>query len=420
VRLEALALCTLCALLGPGAEAQEPAELATPPTRSQASHSSFTNEMAVVQAVISAMDAGYRFNAYVVQWRGKRVLVSDDLAISSRNVGESISFIATRHQVNGECILQFISTDRGIDRRDTVPRKDRPTWSAELDTGTIEEVLTAEQAGCHFIAYVLSWHHARIAVSDPLSLSRHGAGEQLAFLAVRIAGRYGPNLSFTISPGDRNGPAAARRPAGSVSARENGIVNEVLTAAIDGYCYRAYVLRWRGLRIVVSDQQTGPQYEVGDGIQFEIRRVPGLLPGTVGAGLLRFGLGASQENSIGTTPSHLATSADTAIVEEVLRTDVDGFLSVIYIARWHGTRIAINDALANTHFSTGQRIEVPVARDSASGLRRLSFTLFSFRGAPALPSTCTHRTAACNQAPGAAAPSRLLSAEMDIPVGEHP
>jgi hypothetical protein len=378
VNLKALALCTLCALPGTAAQAQQPGAPSAPPGQSPASHASFTAHTAVVEEVISAVDAGYRFNAYVVRWHGARVLVADDLALSTRSVGESISFIATRHEVNGDRILHFISTDRGTDRRDTVPRKDVPSWSADSDTGTIEEVLAAEEAGYRFVAYILEWHHARIAISDPLSRSRHGPGEPLSFLATRIAGRYGPTLSFTLAPEERSAPAVASEPAAPPSSLENGIVDEVLTAQADGYSYRAYVLRWRGARIVVSDRQTGMPCQVGDGVQFRVRRVPGLLPGIVGAGLLVFEWSASQDGSPRAKPSHMSTSNDTAIVDEVLSADLDGYRALSYIARWHGTRIAVIDALASTHYSTGERIELPVSRDEAAGERRLSFALFRF------------------------------------------
>jgi hypothetical protein len=407
VRLDTLALCALCAVLAPRTDAQQPAERSNGPVRTPASRSSFTNETAVVEAVLNALDAGYHFNAYVVQWHGRRVLVADDLAISSRTVGERVSFIATRHEVNGQCVLHFISTDRGIDRRNTVPPKDLPSWSADSNTGTIEEVLSAEQAGCRFVAYILTWHHARIAVSDPLSSSRHGPGERLSFLAVRIAGRYGPNLSFSIAPNDGNAPERAHTPAGSSSTLENGIVDEVLTAAIDGYTYRAYVVRWGGARVVVTDPQNAASYQLGDGVQFQLRRVPGLLPGLVGAGLLQFNLSVPQERSGNAMPAHLSTSTDTAIVEEVLHTELDGYRSLVYVARWRGTRIAVIDALANTRFGTGARIEIPVSRDEASGLRRLSFVLLNFPGNAALPSTCAPGGAACNPRSAAATPSRL-------------
>jgi hypothetical protein len=64
----------------------------------------------------------------------------------------------------------------------------------------VEQVLQVESSGHRFIAYVVTWGGAHVAVSDPLAKSRHREGDEIRFLAQRIElpGAV-KTLNFTLS-----------------------------------------------------------------------------------------------------------------------------------------------------------------------------------------------------------------------------
>jgi hypothetical protein len=62
----------------------------------------------------------------------------------------------------------------------------------------VEQVLQAETNGFRFIAYVVTWNASRVVVSDPLSKSHHREGDEIAFVAQRIAVGQSKTLSFTL------------------------------------------------------------------------------------------------------------------------------------------------------------------------------------------------------------------------------
>jgi len=69
---------------------------------------------------------------------------------------------------------------------------------------------------------------------------------------------------------------------------------------------------------------------------------------------------------------------ETATVEEALSVQSDGSRYVAYIVKWHGARVAVSDALSNTNYAVGDRINFPASRATSSSGRQLSFLLFKF------------------------------------------
>jgi len=63
--------------------------------------SSFTTEKGPITKVYSAADGPYHFIAYVVDWKGTEVVVSDPLGKSSHKAGDTISFLAQKIEVSG-------------------------------------------------------------------------------------------------------------------------------------------------------------------------------------------------------------------------------------------------------------------------------------------------------------------------------
>jgi hypothetical protein len=75
----------------PNASAQIPDNMET----------SFKTEAAPVEKVFSAEEVGHRFVAYLVEWKGKEVVVSDPLARSHFQKGDRISFMAQKIALPG-------------------------------------------------------------------------------------------------------------------------------------------------------------------------------------------------------------------------------------------------------------------------------------------------------------------------------
>jgi hypothetical protein len=166
-----IAVCAIGALRAE-AEAGQTVEPQAPAAQVQTPRPAPTRETAVVEEVVSAVDAGYRFRAFVVRWHGARVLVSDPLAESQGDVGDSIRFIVSRHDLNGLRHLSFLSVDNDADRHRKATQVETPDSSVKSETptatATIEEVLSAEDDGYRFNAYLATWRGTRIAVSTGL------------------------------------------------------------------------------------------------------------------------------------------------------------------------------------------------------------------------------------------------------------
>lgn len=371
-------LLTVCAIGALRAEAGQPPEPQSPAAQAQTSSPAFTDETALIEEVVAAVDDGYRFRACVVRWHGVRVLVSDPLADSHGGVGDSIRFIASRHDVDGMRLLSFTSVDHNADRHRSAPQKAIRDSTISSEDATIDEVLSAEDDGYRFTAYLATWHGTRIAISDPLARSHDVSGSPVTFVALHTGATGERLLSFVNT--DQSAPAGSNRAERALArstSPETGIVDEVLTTEAEGYLYRAYVVQWRGSRIVVSDQEAVTHYQVGDGVTFLSQRWA--LPGKTGGGVLSFAWSNTSDSSA-TPPfaGHLSTTNDTAAIEEVLTNQIESDRFVAYIVRWHGARVAISDVFASTHYAAGDCIVFPVSRSESSGQQQLGFMLFNF------------------------------------------
>ena len=59
--------------------------------------------------------------------------------------------------------------------------------SFTTERAKVEQVLRAESDGHRFVAYVVAWGGGQVVVSDPLSTSNHRKGDEIQFMAHRIA-----------------------------------------------------------------------------------------------------------------------------------------------------------------------------------------------------------------------------------------
>jgi hypothetical protein len=53
--------------------------------------------------------------------------------------------------------------------------------SISNDDATVDEVLTAAHDGYRFVAYIVTWHGSRVAISDMFATTRYVAGESIVF-----------------------------------------------------------------------------------------------------------------------------------------------------------------------------------------------------------------------------------------------
>jgi len=328
--------------------------------------------------VIASVDDGYRFRAYVVNWRGSRVVVSDPLAETHHNAGDTIGFMVFRSDLGGKR-LGFMTTGPRDDRLSGT-QKGTENSSAGSGTSTekavVDEVLSAEDNGFNFTAYMVKWRGTRVAISEVES-SHLVVGDTVNFLALRFAGSGNRVLDFLAVPANAERPAARHQPA--PSAETGGVVAEVLTAETDErYRFRAYVVQWHGSDVVIADApppQSSAGYRVGDGIGFMARR---LRMTDSSRGILQFEPQTAVAGATAPFAGRMSTTQDGSIVDAVLDAQSGEFRYVAYIVKWHGVRVAVTDMFSNSHYAIGDHICFTVSRtDSASG-RDLGFMLFDF------------------------------------------
>ena len=337
----------------------------------------FTKESGTVEDVLSISEDGYRSRAYIVTWHGSRVLVSDPLAESEKSVGDSIDFLASRDDVMGDRILGFITTERGPSRTVGASGSSSFQASSTISTGVVEEVLSAQESGFRFNAYIVRSHDQQLAVSDPLALSHHDIGEQINYLTLRTSSRSGRLLDFQVQSSAADKAPILKPLCGMQASLETGIIDQVLSTRVDGYDYRAYIVEWRGSPIVIDDLTPSTNYRPGDSVNFWLSRAQ-LPPDN--HKLQWFTFERPAHTTVVNQPSDLQTSSAmvSAPVQTVLASEVDGYRSVAYLVNWRGTPIAIEDAFATTHFAVGDRISFSVARTTTPNVKELNFMLFAF------------------------------------------
>jgi hypothetical protein len=329
-----------------------------------------------VEEVVASEDAGYKAIAYVVRWHGIRVLVDDPLARSRLSVGDSLNFFASHHDVGDNRLLSFVFMGPPC-KCDDKTQKPGPTQdassSAKSAVGLVEEVLSTQEEGYRFVAYIVQAQGARIAVSDPLAQSRHVVGENISFLEVGNSAAGNPVMTYLAVP-DADSPLQAQRQTALTKSEQTGVVEEVLRTNVDGFGYTAYVIDSLGARVVVDDLPGAIPHRVGDQISYVSQRIAS--PKSSEPGILRFEPSVPEAHK--QEDVNLSMTQETATVAEVLTTQTDGYRYVAYIVNWHGARVAVSDALSNTSYAVGDRISFPASRATSPSGRQLSFLLFNF------------------------------------------
>ena len=164
-----------------------------------------------------------------------------------------------------------------------------------------------------------------------------------------------------------------QRPLAPPINHEVGRVEEVITAADEGYRFRAYVLTWRSTRIVVAGDPD-QSYATGDNLDLVVYRSD-----ENGRKILRFATNtsASSENAVDheSTGSSASITMGTVRVEDIVSAESDGYRFEGYFVNWHDKRVFVVDPQSAPAHAAGETINFRVLRTGLGATQRLSFSL---------------------------------------------
>ncbi len=154
-----------------------------------------------------------------------------------------------------------------------VPPSDSSALSPPVnhESGTIDEVLTAEDAGYRMRGYVVNWRSARVFVSGaPAEPRQPGGSLDLTVYRSNVNGQRA--LRFAITQlGDDDSVAQDEGRNAQVSITSGTAkVEDVLTAESGGYRFTAYLVNWHDKRVAVVDPLLHTAHAVGDQIDFRV------------------------------------------------------------------------------------------------------------------------------------------------------
>jgi hypothetical protein len=153
---------------------------------------------------------------------------------------------------------------------------------------------------------------------------------------------------------------------------EAGRIEEIITAAADGFRFRGYVLTWRSMRIVVAGAPD-ESYRSGDNLDVVVYRTE-----VAGQKVLRFAASpsASNENMADreSVDSSASVTLGTARIEETISADSDGYRFVAYVVTWHDQRVFVVDPQSAPIRAIGDTINFRVLRTGLGASQRLTFS----------------------------------------------
>jgi hypothetical protein len=155
------------------------------------------HEVGRIETLITAVDNGYRYRAYVLAWRSTRIVVSGPLD-DSHAQGGNLDIVVYRANVDGHKVLRFVAAS-SLANDDEVDRESTGS-SAAITQGTapIDETVSAESDGYRFVGYFVSWHKQRVFVVDPRSAPALAPGETINFRVLRTGMETNQRLSFSM------------------------------------------------------------------------------------------------------------------------------------------------------------------------------------------------------------------------------
>ena len=155
--------------------------------------------------------------------------------------------------------------------------------------------------------------------------------------------------------------------------QEVGRIEDVITAADDGYRLRSYVLTWRSMRIVVGGSPE-ESHVPGENLDIVVYRSE-----VNGHRALRFD--ANSPVSSEYVADHESANSSALItlgkapVEDTISADSDGYRFVGYFVTWHDKRVFVVDPQSGPARSIGETINFRVLRTGLGANKRLSFSM---------------------------------------------
>jgi hypothetical protein len=155
------------------------------------------HEVGRIEALITAVDNGYRYRGYVLAWRSTRIVVAGPLD-DSHTQGGNLDIVVYRANVDGHKVLRFVAAT-SLANDDEVDHGSAGS-SAAITQGTapIDETISAESDGYRFVGYFVSWHNQRVFVVDPRSVPALAPGETINFRVLRTGVEGNQRLSFSM------------------------------------------------------------------------------------------------------------------------------------------------------------------------------------------------------------------------------
>jgi hypothetical protein len=237
---------------------------------------------AEVLKVFSATDGDAVFRAYLVKWKDQEVIVRDGILMSHYGVGDSMPVLAMNlpsprgHDSPGllHFAIGFQPGQIAAEKQTTTP-PDSASGSHESLQAEVLKVFSATDNNAVFRAYLVKWKGQEVVVSDPLAGSAYGVGDSIRMLAMnhsRPGGQDKPRLlAFSATPQLR--PFAADKRTTNQPTSTPGSfktfqaeVLKVFSATNSNTVFRAYLIRWEGQKVIVSDPLARRAYAVGDTI----------------------------------------------------------------------------------------------------------------------------------------------------------
>ncbi len=139
------------------------------------------------------------------------------------------------------------------------------------ESGTIDEVLTADDGGYRMRGYIVTWRGSRVFVAGSAATPlQSGASVDFTVYRSSINGQRGLRFLATQTGGDANVAQDESQNSQVSITTGTAKVEDVLAADNDGYSFVAYLVNWHEKRVAVVDPMLHTPKAVGDQIDFHV------------------------------------------------------------------------------------------------------------------------------------------------------
>jgi hypothetical protein len=171
------------------------------------------------------------------------------------------------------------------------------------------------------------------------------------------------------SPADVAGPPSVTVAKSQV---DSAPIEEVIEVIDQGFRFDAYIVRWHGARVLISDPLAVCHLSVGDSIHFIAAR------SDIGErhllSFMSIERAARPDETASAAPQPTGNSqTGTALIEEVLSASDGAYQFTAYVVQWQGKRVAIADLVGGKRLSAGAEAPIVATHASVMGHRVLQF-----------------------------------------------